>query len=332
MTNTFDPSIWVPQTPEHELYGIYEQTIKSRFGFFGTRPYEEAAGDFTLPLLPYDDGDSVDQDLLELIVTPESFANFIDSLDEYTSRFGLKSWLEYEGSLAFVTNHRQFTDVPVVAEAIGRLGLTSRSQTLQVVSKMITGMTLDLGQGEFVVMDKLRNISSVTQTVPRIDGPHSKGVDELRDASNEVGTQVIESALDTPGTVVVESIIGRHDVYSRSGKTLFLHEPNIRTAEILHNPKVKIIPLFFNCVTFRPDGTVVPAELGFEFHEPIHITKPADESTLIMNFFRDATRRALGSKGPRVRIIPWRVQRLQQMRDTAMNTIKGSGVAVNTDY
>ena len=49
-------------------------------------------------------------------------------------------------------HHGQFTDVPVLAETLGRM------------------MSLDVGEGEFAVINKLRNISAVVQTVPRLDG------------------------------------------------------------------------------------------------------------------------------------------------------------------
>ena len=118
----------------------------------------------------HDPSGSIDQALVDIIVTPESHARFTGDLEAYIVKHGLRGWVVAGESLLFVTDHGQFTDVPVLAETLGRIGLGSRRTTVQVVSEMIADMSLDVGNGDFAVIDKLRNISAVVQTVPRLDG------------------------------------------------------------------------------------------------------------------------------------------------------------------
>jgi hypothetical protein len=170
------PARWMDGLPERALHDIYADTITSRFPAFGVRDFADARFDMAQTLHSYDDCDRIDQALIDVIVTPESHDRFAEDLEAFIVKHGLRGWINSGESLVFLTDHGQFTDVPVVAETLGRIEIGQRSTTVQVVSEMISEMKLDLGAGEFAVIDKLRNISAVVQTVPRLEGSRTDDV------------------------------------------------------------------------------------------------------------------------------------------------------------
>ena len=246
--------------PERELYEIYAATISSRFAAFGVRKFEDARFDMAQILHTYDPRDSIDQALVDVIVTPDSHARFTEDLEMFIVKHGLRGWVDSGEALLFVTDHGQFTDVPVFAETLGRIGLGHRGTTVQVVSEMIADMRLDVGAGEFAVIDKLRNISAVVQTVPRLDGHPSDDLLRYRERKNDAALRVLEAARDTEGSMTVMSLVARHNTPSKNGNTLFIHEPNRRTLEGYARPYVKVVPVCIDCPTFRDDGTVEPCD------------------------------------------------------------------------
>ena len=198
------PMQWMEGLPEKELYDIYADTIRSRFPAFGVRDFAEARIDMAQTLHPHDPSKPIDQVLVNIIVTAESHDRFTDDLERFVDKHGLRGWLDYGESLLFVTDHGQFTDVPVVAETVGRIGLGHRSTTVQVVSEMISDLKIDLGQGEFDVIGRLRNISAVVQTVPRVDGSPSEGLERYRERKNAAGLNILSAVRDTQGSITVD--------------------------------------------------------------------------------------------------------------------------------
>ena len=63
---------------------------------------------------------------------------------------------------------------------------------------MISELKLDLGQGEFDVIGRLRNISAVVQTVPRVDGHPSEDLERYRERKNDAGLEDPRFASATP--------------------------------------------------------------------------------------------------------------------------------------
>jgi hypothetical protein len=295
--------------PERELYDIYRDTIESRFAAFGVRDFEAARFDMAQTLHTYDDRGRIDQALVDVIVTRESHERFADALTAFAKKHGLRGWLESGESLLFVTDHGQFTDVPVVAETLGRLDLVDRSTTVQVVSEMISLLRLDLGAGEFAVIDTLRNICNVVQTVPRLDGSPTTELGGYRERKNETGLSILAEARDTEGSTTVVSLVARHNVASNNGNTLYIHEPNRRTLESYVVPNVKVVPVCIDCPTFGDDGRVAPADMQFELFAPMQLTDARRDTRTIVEMFRDATNRMVGDRYPSgVKIRSWRAQ------------------------
>lgn len=291
------------------MYDIYADTLTRRFPAFAVREFDNARFDMAQTLHHYDPSGVVDQDLVDAILTRESHERFLDDFEAYSSKHGLRGWVDAGESVLIVTDHGQFTDVPVVAETIGRMGFGERSRTVQVVSEMISLMALDIGNGPFDVMATLRRISATVQTVPRLDGTPSDLLGQYRARKNVAGLQVLEAVRDTPGSITVMSLVARHNVTSKNGHTLFIHEPNRRTLEGYVTPHVKVIPICLDCPTFHDDGSATPANLRYEFFEPLRVGDPRTDTRTIVEQFRDATNRLVGDRYKNgIKVRSWRAQ------------------------
>ena len=300
---------WLDGLPESEIFEIYSDTLARRFPAFLIRDFHDARHDMAHALHLYDPTNAVDQALVDVIVTPGSHERFMHDLEAHSSKHGLRGWVEAGESLLIVTDHGQFTDVPVVTESLGRLGLGDRNTTVQVVSEMISLMGLDIGTGPQDVIGILRNISSVVQTVPRLDGSPSDELRQYRSRKNSAGLHVLEAVRDTSVSITVMSLVARHNVTSKSGNTLYIHEPNRRTLEGYVEPNVKVLPICLDCPTFHADGSIAPAEIRFEFFDPLHITDPRTDTRAIVEQFRDATNRLVGDRYKNgIKVRSWRAQ------------------------
>lgn len=334
MSDVSSPEQWI-NNPAHELHGIYADTITKRFGIFGVLPFLEAQASLMTTYEGHIPGKPVEQHLWDVIVSPGSFDRYESALGSYFKDTGLDDWLEHWGSVAIVTDHGQFTDVPVTAEAIGRLGLAGREKVLQVISQMISIMTLDLGGGGFVVTEKLRQISGLVKTVPRLDGSPSRALKDFRRESNASASDVLGEALGSRGVIAVESFIGRHNQASEDGKTLYIHEPNIRTAELLIGRHIQVVPVYIDCPTFKDDGSISTPDMTFEIFEPIGIdydnAKAASEE--IVDNFRKATERTVGHKYEHgVKVKSWEQQLLERGKQKVVNAFTGGPTETTTNY
>ncbi len=312
------------ELPERALYDIYAHTIETRFSAFGTRTFEDARFDMAQTLQTYDKTNRIDQTLLDIINTPESHGRFRNDLETYIAKHGLDGWIDSGESLVFLTDHGQFTDVPVLAETLGRIGLGRRETTVQVVSEMISEIELDVGEGAFAVIDKLRNISSVVQTVPRLDGHPTDDVRAYRDRKNAYALKVLEAVQNTEGSMTVMSLVARHNAPSKKGHTLYIHEPNRRTLEPYVNSAAKIVPVYIDCPTFGPGGSVVPADIRYEFFQPMFISDARADGRKIVEMFRAATSRTVGDRYRHgVKVRSWRAQMAKRRVKAAMPVTQG---------
>ncbi len=321
---------WLDGLPEREIYDVYAHTLAKRFPAFAVRGFDEARIDLAQTLHQNDPSTSIDQILLDTIVTPESHDRLLAQLDSYFSKHGLRGWIDAGESLLILTDHGQFTDVPVVAETIGRLGLGDRRTTVQVVSEMISLMGLDIGLGPATVLRTLQAISAVVQTVPRLDGSPSDGLRQYRERKNNAGLHVLQAARDSEGSITVMSLVARHNVTSKNGRTLYIHEPNRRTLEGYVSPNVKVVPICVDCPTFHDDGSVVPADLRFELFDPIRISDPRDDTRAILDQFRDATNRLVGEHYKHgVKVRSWRAQTAAQR---VRSMLPSDGETTDSEY
>ena len=281
----------------------------------------------------YDDSKGVDQRLVDIIVTPESHNRFGEDLEAFISKHGLRGWIDAGESLVFLTDHGQFTDVPVLAETLGRIELGRRSTTVQVVSEMISEIELDVGDGVFPVLDTLRNISSVVQSVPRLDGDPNDAVRAYRDRKNASALKILEAVRNTEGSMTVMSLVARHNAASKKGHTLYIHEPNRRTLEGYVGSTAKIVPVYIDCPTFGEGGTVAPAEIRYEFFQPMFINDSREDARKIVEMFREATNRTVGDQyryGVKVR--SWRAQMAKQRVKAALPASHGREPNPRPDY
>lgn len=91
--------------PERELCGIYADTISTRFAAFGVRGFEDARFEMSQILHAHEPSGSIDQALVDIIVTPESHAQFTSDLEAHIVKHGLRGWVDAGESLPFVTDH-----------------------------------------------------------------------------------------------------------------------------------------------------------------------------------------------------------------------------------
>lgn len=304
---------------EREVYDMYAETLATRFPAFGVRDFDEARFDTAQTLHPYDDGCEIDQALVDVIVTPESHDRFTEDLEAFVVKHGLRGWLDAGESVLLVTDHGQFTDVPVVAETMGRVGLGDRATTVQIVSEMISQMALDVGAGDFAVIAKLRCISAVVQTVPRLDGVQSSDARRYRDRKNHTALRILEAVRDTPGSKTVASLVARHNVASKNGNTLYIHEPNRRTLEPYVDSGLKVVPVAIHCPTFGEDGSIAPAEMQYEFFPPLFVNDARRDTRSIVEMFRAATNTFVGDRYKHgVKVRSWRAQMAAQRVKSAL--------------
>jgi hypothetical protein len=182
-----------------------------------------------------------------------------------------------------------------------------------VVSEMISLMGLDIGHGPVDVIRILTSISSVVQTVPRLDGHPSDALLRYRERKNSAGLHVLQAARDTEGSITVMSLVARHNTTSKNGNTLYIHEPNRRTLEGYVSPNVKVVPICVDCPTFHDDGSAAPADLQFELFDPIRISDPRADTRAIVAQFRDATNRLVGDRYKNgVKVRSWYAQTAAQ--------------------
>ncbi len=255
------------------------------------------------------EGQVVDQGLVDMILTPGSHDRFGQDLEAFVAKHGLRGWIDSGESLVFLTDHGQFTDVPVLAETLGRIGLGRRATTVQVVSEMISDIELDIGDGPFPVMEALRRISSVVQSVPRLDGDPNEDVRAYRDRKNAIALRILEAVRNTEGSMTVMSLVARHNAASKKGHTLYIHEPNRRTLEGYVGSSAKIVPVYIDCPTFGEGGSVVPAEIRYEFFQPMFVNDSRIDGRRIVEMFREATSRTVGDRYRHgVKVRSWRAQ------------------------
>ncbi len=310
--------------PERALYDIYAETITTRFPAFGVRDFDDARFAMAQTLHSYDGRSSIDQGLLDIIVTPQSHDRFAEDLEAFVVKHGLRGWVASGESLVFVTDHGQFTDVPVMAETVGRIGLGRRPTTVQVVSEMISEIELDIGAGAIPVMETLRSISSVVQTVPRLDGHPTEDVRRYRERKNNYGLKILEAVRDTEGSMTVMSLVARHNVASKNGNTLFIHEPNRRTLEGYVESNIKIVPVAIDCPTFGEGGSITPAEIRYEFFQPMSISDARRDTRRIVEMFREASNRMVGDRYRNgVKVRSWRAQMAKRRVKAALPTPHG---------
>lgn len=309
----------VPQSPTEELYEMYAQTITDRFPSFLVRELSSVRDELDTPLLIRNREEAVEPWLIDAIATKESRERFLVALEQYLDTYSIDEWLQ-SGSIVFGVDHGQFTDVPITSELFATLCPEKREHIFMVVSKMVD--LLQLPFGELDVIPQLQKISHIIQTVPRLDRQPSKRLLKKRQNDNEDAKEILTRVLSQPGSVLVQSLIGRHNKPSDDGETLYIHEPNLETFRLMSGKNVLLIPLYIHCHTFGSDGSITPAELAFQFFPPIDFRDVKPRSVIkqqrianqVTENFRQATEGVLGRHYPGgIEIKSWQQQKLERL-------------------
>ena len=124
--------------------------------------------------------------------------------------------------------------------------------------------------------------------------------------------------------MTVMSLVARHNVTSKKGHTLYIHEPNRRTLEAYVDTNTKIVPVYIDCPTFGEDGSVVPADVRYEFFRPMFVTDSREDTRKILEMFRGATNRMVGDRYRNgVKVRSWRAQMAKRRVKAALPATPG---------
>lgn len=250
----------LPLTAEERLYDIYTDRITS-IGGFRQRRFTEARADFTQTVhnaQPVTDIDSI-RGILHMLIKPESYDMLKSDLAAYWQEHNLEAKLRTH-SIALLTNHRAFSDLPVAAGAVCDMRHETdphaSSRNITVVGRMIPGMEIDIfNTGDYMAVTPLLSlVTRQVQTVPKLPKDASDEMKALRFIWNTEAKTVIETASTTPGHILYEAGSGTHDEVADNGKKLIMKSVNPETARMLCSPRLIVVPLFFSCVPFGEGG------------------------------------------------------------------------------
>lgn len=250
----------LPLSAEERMYDIYAERIGS-IGGFRQREFAQAKEDFAKTVHEAQPVTNIDfiRGTLQMLIKPESFERYKSDIAAYWSEHKLESKL-FTHSIAFLTNHRAFSDLPVTAGTVCDMRHErdphASSRNLTVVGRMIPGMEVDIfNTGQYLPVTPLLSlVTRQVQTVPKLPKDASEEMKALRFIWNTEAKTVIETAVTTPGHILFEAGSGTHDEVAEGGKKLLLKSVNPETARMLCDPRLVVIPLFFSCLPFGKDG------------------------------------------------------------------------------
>ncbi len=269
----------LPLSAEERMYDIYTERIGD-IGGFRQRNFTQAKDDFSKTVheaLPVSDIESI-RGILQMLITPESYQRYIADISDYWQKHGMEARLKTH-SVAFLTNHRAFSDLPVTAGAVcdmrHEIDPHASSRNLTVVGRMIPAMEVDIFNiGQYAAVTPLLSlVTRQVQTVPRLPKDASEEMKALRFIWNSEAKSVIETAVTTPGHILYEAGSGTHDEVTENGKKLIMKSVNPETARMLCDPRLVVMPLFFNCVPFGDSG-VAAAEAKYKLLAPRTMHQP----------------------------------------------------------
>lgn len=247
----------LPASTSQLLYDMYTERIAD-FPGFGQRPFNEAREDFEKTIIESEDGADIEfvRMVLTQLVQPEAYVNLKQDIGHYWQQHGLEKDLKTY-SYCIVTNHRFFSDLPVIAGAIRDLRREdpyAARRNLMVVGKMIPGMNVDIfrnGQ-PFDVTPLLAMAARQLQSVPKLPEDATEAMKAQRRIWNEDFKKAATEAATTPGNILYIAASGSHDV--PKGDRLEMQSVNQETAKLLCTPRLKVIPMYFSCDSFGPEG------------------------------------------------------------------------------
>ncbi len=279
-----------PQSASQSLYDIYTERIDGLPGF-RQRSYHDAKDDFEKSIIEADDGSDIEfvRLLLGRLINNDGYKEFLNDLGEFWEHHNLEEDLQ-NYSYCFLTNHRVFSDLPLIAGTVRDLRQGdpySASRNHMVVGKLIPGMEVDMfGSGKFdPVTGLLKMVARQIQTVPKIPPNSGESIEAQRRVWNEETKSIMNATIEHPGNIIYVAASGSQDIVSDDGKSLRMQEVNPQTAAMMKNPRLKVIPLFFSCKSFDETG-LVPASPKYKLLKP-RIVRHTDEIFDLMEEFSE---------------------------------------------
>ena len=269
----------LPLSAEEQIYGIYTARINSIPGF-RQRLFVDAQEDFAKTVVNANEADiNYVKGIINMLITPESYQDFKNDIKTYWDRHGLETRLKTH-SVVFLTNHRAFSDLPIAAATVRDVrqhDVHSASRNLMIVGKMIPGMEVDIfGNQEYLAVTPLLSmVARQVQTIPKLSKDASETMKAQRFLWNEEAKSVIEAAASAPGHILYEAASGTHDEISEDGQKLTMKSIKPETARMLCNPRLIVLPLFFSCNSFGPDG-LRAAQANYQLLAPRTMHTPED--------------------------------------------------------
>ncbi len=260
----------LPITAEQQLYNTYASRADSLPGF-RQRAFEEARDDFVATVHETQSTFSVDQlaGIVKRIIEEDSYNSFKSDFTKYWQDNNLEQDL-HNYSYCVLTNHRFFSDLPVCTMAVydmRRDDPMAKERNLLVVGRLIPTMEVDLFKsGDFVpVTPVLANGARQIQTVPKLPSNATDEMKALRKIWNHDSKHALETAATTPGNIILMAASGSQDLIK--GDKLVMQHINPETARLIRSPRLKVLPIFFSCNSFSPDG-LEPAPAKYKFLKP----------------------------------------------------------------
>lgn len=262
----------LPTSASQQLYNTYTQRIKDFPGFVQL-PFHEANDNFERTIIEADDAADIEyaRVLLQQLVDPTAYDSLKNNLQNYWRHHRLEGDLQTY-SYCFLTNHRFFSDLPILAGVMRDIRIDdpyAASRNIMVVGKMIPGMGVDIfGDDQpIAVTPLLSNVARQLQTVPKLPDDANEAMKAQRRVWNEEAKEAMKEAATTPGNILFIAASGSHDEVSDDKKSLTMQSINPETAELLCSERLKVIPLFFSCDSFSGKG-LVPAKPEYRLLPP----------------------------------------------------------------
>jgi hypothetical protein len=257
---------------EEQLFNAYYERV-SGFPGFRQRAFAEAHDDFVATEHAAIDGLSPEifRPVINRIIRPESYERFKSELSQYWQEYDLESGLDNR-SYCILTNHRFFSDLPVAMAEVRDMrdhDPAAASRNVLVVGKMIPTMEVDInGDGNFAAVTTFLSMGGrQLQSVPGLSADATKEMRVLANNWNGDFKAAFHKYASMPGYIILEAGSGTHDQPSPDGRQLVMKRVNAETARLMLNPILTIIPIFFSCDSFAPEG-LVPAEANYQLLPP----------------------------------------------------------------
>jgi hypothetical protein len=233
--------------------------------------------------------------VIKVLTTEASYNQLTTDLTNYWIEHDLERLLATH-SVAYLSNHHYFSDIPVLGVATSDTRLADpyfAQRNVLVTGRMIPGIEADINNdGNYAeIIPMLRWFARILQTVPGLPEDASEALKAMRKFMIEDMKSVLDKLLDTPGSILYMAASGTHDATDK--KRLGMHSISPAIKELLANGRTIIIPTFMSCDSFT--GGIHPGTAYYKLLPPVITDEPEE----IVNTMHDIA--AAGNSIPEIK-------------------------------